>query len=1127
MAAVMFMSVMGSSLQAAAQTNVGEYTQAATAGDAVQNSTAGNAVQSSGTANVSSVNLMPIKEEETAVSEKENYTVEYHLDTEWNSGYNVTVTIRNTCDKIIDNWYLSFTLPDEIQNLQCAGMIQHEEGTYLVKNAGWNQDIPVGGSVSFTFTAAKSGDNVYPPQDYSMDIMEMDVPAEDYDRDFVIQSDWGTGFTSVLVITNTSEKPISDWRMSFEFAGSISSFNGGTIVRHDGMVYEVENMSWNQQIAPGQSLYLQIIGSRANANVVPMNISLRTVEYYALQEETPGTSLVFEDEEKTAELDRIRELNGGTLPLMYLDEEDCIPNFICGKYSDVKVNDYDSAVQSLHDVTNIMYIDWASTDFEGVSVNEYGGRRFYRLQQRYCKADVAGNHLIVATDMEGNITALSGNFDPLYGIAITPEIGEEEAAVIAFGLIGSEPEVQELMVYRTDECIDELVWHFLYGNRTIIINAVNGEVIADKCTDMGITGICEEGNAYRDGSYTGNVYVDITDGVVYARDDVRNMEMRAFNGNKADGGDRQISEAVVEKSTDAGWDISNIKFLMYTEQAHDFYNEVLGLDSFSNRHDDVVILRSIYEEGINNAISNIVNDSYEKFIYGYILYCDGMTANLETSVHEYSHLVQKYICNAEDGGNWLDTVYEAYSDVMAELADIRYYGYNEGTSWRNQFRDIVNRCNAEGKQYPINKSEINYKETNLTHKNSMVLSHAFYKMYIDGFNDMKTMSELIYRSIFYLNSDMKYEYVYPAIMQAAADMGLKEEQISIIKSTLVDAELENTIYNPDGHYKYNIIVTDFSSGFPVGNVVIKISDLNKNIYTDENAFRRFKSNDSGKAEFDVTMSRYRVRVQSEGYIDVMYYTDIIENPSNRIDIELIPVKYSGTENTISGTVTDVSTGKGVAGAIVKIRQGFEAKNGYRLYECVTGQDGSYSFSGVETGYYTIEAKKEGYVTEYLSTWSVPKEALEDEIIREVNYNICIYPYISDKEYRVVLEWNANPHDLDSHIEFTDGIGRYGHVYYSRKAYTMSDGSTVQLDVDDVTGYGPETVSFTVNSNDSYRYYVHWYGGTGTWQSSGAKVTVYCGNKAVGMYNVTQSGYVSGRKWNVFNIVNGRLEEAVQ
>ena len=67
--------------------------------------------------------------------------------------------------------------------------------------------------------------------------------------------------------------------------------------------------------------------------------------------------------------------------------------------------------------------------------------------------------------------------------------------------------------------------------------------------------------------------------------------------------------------------------------------------------------------------------------------------------------------------------------------------------------------------------------------------------------------------------------------------------------------------------------------------------------------------------------------------------------------------------------------------------------------------------------------------------------------------------------RIVLNWGERPYDLDSHIVFPGN-----HVYFSEMS-----GTDAQLDVDDVNGYGPETITLSPKREGwRYVYAVHDY-----------------------------------------------------
>ena len=113
--------------------------------------------------------------------------------------------------------------------------------------------------------------------------------------------------------------------------------------------------------------------------------------------------------------------------------------------------------------------------------------------------------------------------------------------------------------------------------------------------------------------------------------------------------------------------------------------------------------------------------------------------------------------------------------------------------------------------------------------------------------------------------------------------------------------------------------------------------------------------------------------------------------------------------------------------------------------------------------------------------------------------------------RIVLNWGQSPEDLDSHLLFPDN-----HVYF-----TQMKGADAQLDVDDTTSYGPETITVErKHDGDRYVYAVHNYSDGGNPDSdrlskSAAKVFVYVGQTLVRTYYVPTNA--KGNLWNVFAV----------
>ncbi len=101
-------------------------------------------------------------------------------------------------------------------------------------------------------------------------------------------------------------------------------------------------------------------------------------------------------------------------------------------------------------------------------------------------------------------------------------------------------------------------------------------------------------------------------------------------------------------------------------------------------------------------------------------------------------------------------------------------------------------------------------------------------------------------------------------------------------------------------------------------------------------------------------------------------------------------------------------------------------------------------------------------------------------------------------FRVVLNWGASPRDLDLHAVYEDS-----HVFFSKK-----QGADAFLDVDDTTGYGPETITVSKRHPGSkYVFAVHNYSADGRYgtttlsAASRAKVFVYVGESLLKSYYV--------------------------
>ena len=185
----------------------------------------------------------------------------------------------------------------------------------------------------------------------------------------------------------------------------------------------------------------------------------------------------------------------------------------------------------------------------------------------------------------------------------------------------------------------------------------------------------------------------------------------------------------------------------------------------------------------------------------------------------------------------------------------------------------------------------------------------------------------------------------------------------------------------------------------------------------------------------------------------------------------------------------------------------------------TNQYGEYNAT-LRHGLYTVEGIKNGYVTTYFTI-----VAMGGELIAYQNSSIT--PIIAEGEMRIMLNWGATPSDLDSHLrKSVDGTESY-HIYYPYSHRTQDDAN---LDLDIVTGFGPETITITdIDTTATYSYYIYNYShnNSSELKNSSAKVSIVY-NGVTRDFNVPN---IDGYYWKVFDIVNGAIvscnEDCVQ
>ncbi|PID29561.1 MAG: hypothetical protein CR982_02530 [Candidatus Cloacimonadota bacterium] len=318
------------------------------------------------------------------------------------------------------------------------------------------------------------------------------------------------------------------------------------------------------------------------------------------------------------------------------------------------------------------------------------------------------------------------------------------------------------------------------------------------------------------------------------------------------------------------------------------------------------------------------------------------------------------------------------------------------------------------------------------------------------------------------------------------------------ETTEIDTQL---IPAEGGTIEGNVLDSQSNNGLP--NVNVEIS-LNQAVYTTT-------TNQDGNFSIVVPEGEgYQAHFSKVGYITEVYYNiDVESNLITQIEpILQIDNSYFG-EGNIAGTIRNALNNSVVSGVSLKLRKGINSTSGEFIASTTTGESGNYLFENIEAGNYTIEASKDSYIDLYFSVISLGGETTE-------NQDGSITPILLEDEIRIVLTWGESPSDLDSHLIGPTGDGSSEfHIYFDYKTYSYDGEVYAQLDLDDISAFGPETITIYHQTSGVYKYIVHNYSGSPSITESGAQVKVYKGSNLIETYNVPTNG--SGRFWNVFEL----------
>ena len=222
--------------------------------------------------------------------------------------------------------------------------------------------------------------------------------------------------------------------------------------------------------------------------------------------------------------------------------------------------------------------------------------------------------------------------------------------------------------------------------------------------------------------------------------------------------------------------------------------------------------------------------------------------------------------------------------------------------------------------------------------------------------------------------------------------------------------------------------------------------------------------------------------------------------------------------TLTGIISDAVTGNPIQGVTVTLTgptsQSVERTEmretalspGYTWVD-ITDSAGVYTFANVPSGNYSLGVTGSGFIS---ATTSVSVDDQTQQVT--ITDNISISPEMAVGQYRFVLSWGETPYDLDAHY-WKDTF----HVYWPSSSRGDSTAEPfARLDIDDVTGWGPETITiYQLPTTGTCKYAIKNYSQDAL--PVGAHVDIYSGSSRIASHDVPTSG--TGRWWYVCDLTS--------
>lgn len=1082
-----------------------------------------------------------------------DYAVEYHMSDCWQDGFNGVIEITNRSEQPIEEWALSFSLKDSIRQIWNAEMITNDNNNYVVKGCSYNQNIKPGETVSFGFLCSGTGDEE--PQNFILSAFDPgedesgseDIPEEESEDelnektvcdyvniDLKTGNTWRSVIDDITFLNYAPEEIHVLWDISEPEV--ISPQGKVTRREQDTQVKITANIEYDGKFFSKEFDLTVIAANKWNKNEIK-DLSISDLK-----------SMNAEDEDFEMERNHFGYLQN-----------------VSGKFSDIKVDSYESALCSLYSIRSLMGITDPFSELRPYHTKSDDAGHIFKFSQTYKGVPVYGNQVVVSADTEGNIDSLVSDYFPVdENVDLEPVLSYEQAAdkikekYSDIEIEGEDGNFYILNYYG--KC--DLVWEVPFVSHSDSDGLTESEYVALVGTREGEIKFCGETSCALFDKRLPASGQDLLDsirlfyvkkkvnllppGKYVLEDTKRNIEIYDAKGKEFPNG-----EKIEKKKSD--WTPTEVSAMANISETYDYYKNKLGRISY----DDALFpfTGNTIEVYVNtDTKDNTFWNPAEKVIdlgtgTGTRYLKRSLGAGLDILGHEFTHAVVMYETEMEKlYYGTTGAINEGYADIIACYVDGNWQ-VGEDVTIGLPIRNIENPLKTYnpkkfgGRYFMDYKDYRNVENDNGgNHNNSTLISHLAYQMQTETFKD-KRIDELWYESLCLGYS--KYTDFYDVrknVLKAAKRLKYTKAERKKIKQLFDDACI--TKKNCNETYKSYFKDADKYAGYSGayfaaqgscgGKVVKADSDMEKsnNAALEDVDIRWMDKNQEtllGKTftdedgEYEISAEPqdvYCAEFSKQGYLDEMMYVTGA-NASSQSEyscdtVELISKEDEGN-GTASGKVKDASHPDGKPGLMLRLRKGINNLYTDVIKTLYTDDEGKYRTGELPAGNYCVEIVDEENGSDFFNIKILGGREIAEQD-RESRGN----------QWRIVLTWGEKPADLDALLSAMFLDREYFYLtYFVEKAAHPELGDVFQkdekragIDKDVRDSFGPETTTiYNLEEGGYYFFSVRNFeeDSRSSLSLSGAMVRVYRGNSTKPVYT-TKVPEGEGFYWNAFCIM---------